>query len=420
MKQLIPLLSSMSICAVLLCLCLLLLPMQSQPTLRKQPKQLSYPMEQLDKLIFQDFTLLNTGSRLVLMDLEQLPLQESRTEALLALLADCTGESLPIPDKAPAASLRLQMVDGQQQHLSLYNVESGFVLSDGDAAVALTDEEAQPLLWQAEDYAPTQILSLTLPAEGHFLLSGKLHPEPLQFSYYIEESEAVALLTAPHTADISKEKLAPLLSSLCQLQAVQVAALAPDSVDLQRCGLSAPFCVLQGDLQGQSFTLSASQPDESGRVYLMKEGTPLIYEAHLSQLPWLSACKESLTEENLFSPDYEDCTGFTLSTAVSQYHFSKWAGQVLCKGRSVNERDFYHLYRLASTLIPSKAALFPPQGDALLQITFSYTNPARAKDHIVFYPYDEENLLLSLNGDSRFLMEKEQAEEIIAMADSIP
>ncbi len=416
MKQLVPLLSSMSICALLLCLCLLLLPMKSRPSLQpSQNRQLfSYPMEQLDKLIFEDFTLLNTGSQLVLEDLETLPLQESRTKALLALLEHCSGEAVPLPDSEPVMALSLFTVDGQKQRLSLYNVGNTLILSDGAAALTLSKEEAEPLLWQAEDYAETDILSMELPTEGHFLLSGKLHPEPLQFSYYIEEDEAVALLSSPETTDISEEQLSPFLSSLRHLSAKQVVALAPDSVDLQSYGLSVPFCILHGDLYGQSFTLSASQPQEDGRVYLMKEGVPLIYEADLSQLPWLTLCKESLTEERLFSPDYEDSTSFTLSTPSSQYRFTKWSGQVLCNGRSVDERAFYELYRLATTLIPHKAALFPAKGDILLQISIAYTNPSKAKDNILFYPYDEETLLLSLNGNERFVVEKEQVEDIMS------
>ncbi len=416
MKQLVPLLSSMSICALLLCLCLLLLPVQSQPLIQPTQEQclFSYSMEQLDKITFEEFGLLNTGSQLVLEELEELPLLESRTKALLALLANCWGGVVPVPDAEPVIMLTLHLVDGQEKSLSLYHTGDTFILSDGTKAVTLPYAKAKPLLWQAENYAEPTILSMELPSEGHFLLSGKLHPEPLQFSYYIEDDEAVALLNSPETADIKEEQLLPFLSSLKELQAVQVVALTPNAVDLQTYDLSVPFCILHGDLYGQSFTLSASQPQEDGKVYLMKEGVPLIYEADLSQLPWLTLCKESLIEERLFSPDYEDSTALTLSTTSAQYRFTKWAGQVLCNGKSVDERQFYELYRLATTLIPYKAALFPAKGDILLQISIAYTNPSKAKDNILFYPYDEETLLLSLNGNERFVVEKEQVEDIIS------
>lgn len=123
-------------------------------------------------------------------------------------------------------------------------------------------------------------------------------------------------------------------------------------------------------------------------------------------------------EENLFSADYGDSTAFTLSAKNVQYHFTKWAGQVLCKGRSIDENNFYELYRLATTLIPTEAALYTPRGEPLLQLTIAYTNPTKAKDFIMFYPYDEYSLLLSLNGDCRFLLGKEQAEEILSLCDS--
>jgi len=376
-------------------------------------------MEQIDKISFEDYTLLNTGSQLVLEDLEELPLQASCTKALLTLLEHCEGKSLPSPNSKAIRELTLFLVDGQKKPLSLYNEESGFSLSDGKKTIALSREQADILLRQTEDYAEPNILSLSLPKEGHFLISGRLHKEALQFSYNTEDGERIALLTAPETADISEEELSPILSSLSDLRANQVCVIAPDPVDLQAYGLSVPFCIFHGDLYGESFTLSVSQPDETGHVYLMKEGTPLIYQARVTQLPWLTACKESLTEKNIFSANYEDSTAFSISAPNFQYRFTKWQGQVLCQGKSIYEPDFYQLYRLATTLIPSQAALPSPQGTILLSVEISYTNPVKGSDCILFYDYDEENVLLSLNGDKRFLMEKEQVEEIISAVNSL-
>lgn len=418
------LLNAVSFCALLICMLALLFPMQpaavsTQPSAevpRASQQLFSFSPEQLDTIRIvqgQDsFCLVNHGSSFVMEGMESVPLCLNKIDLLLDLL-----EAFPAGPSAegktePFRRIELSFTSAASQTLFLYKEENQILLRWQNRCCLFSPEEIEALLWSAEDFADPQILPELQIDHGSLRLNGVLHEEPLELSFYMEDSFS-AQMTSPHFIELDGETAASLIQSLSGLRAEEVVVLNPSGNDLDFFGLSQPFCTLEGQISTVFFHLSASSVQPDGTVYLLSSQHPLIYAVDIEQLPLLSVCSETLLDDSLFTPDYEDTTTVTFSFPQEQYLFTKWAGQVLCKGKQIDEPDFYDLFRLSTSLIPREAALLPVQNtDPLMTLSFSYTNPEKDKDWIVFYPYKEELVLLSVNGSADFLIDAALIEEI--------
>ena len=419
------LLNAVSLCALLICILVLLFPMQpvtvsANPSseVPKAPQQLfSFSSEQLDTIRIsqgQDsFCLVNHGSSFVMEDMETLPLSSENINALLDLLEAFPAGPHAVTDASPFRRIDLSFTSAEAQTLLLYKEENQILLNWQDHYYRFSPEIIEALLWSAEDFADPTILPKLQLGEGKLRLSGALQQQPLELSFYMEENSFFIQMTSPQPMEIEGEAVKSSIQSLSGLCAAEVVVVGPDAQDLDFFELSVPFCTIEGQIGGEILQLSASPVQPDGSVYLISSRQPLLYAIDKNQLPLLSVCLETLLEESLFTPNYKDTTTLTIFSSQEQYRFTKWDGQVLCGGLQINERDFYDFFRLSTTLIPKEAALLLPDNtEALLTLTFSYTNPEKSKDLISFYPYDEESVLLSINGFTDFLIDTELVDEI--------
>ncbi len=410
MEQISSLLCAISLCALLLCALVLVFPFQdgNDPS-SEAAASLKQPLircaaADLDQISWRsgedNFLLVNQGSHFLLNNTTDIPLRQEAVAQLLQLFENFpSGEGSTPPQRPADLELKLLPTRGKEQSFQLWTMEKGVCISNGSRAQLLPPDKVLPLFQGAAAYAD---LALTgnLPTSATLELQGALHSIPLSLSYYIEENKCYGGLISPTNAPIPQDQLSPLLASLQQLSADQARSLYPELQDLGEL-----FCTLTLASEQENYVLHASHPDTEGNVLLIKEGLPVLYTIHQSKLPWLSTSTETLTEQELFQADYEDCIAFTLQTPEERIRFTKWDGLVLQGGRPVDEGDFRRFFRETMSLIPSAAALrSPAEGSALLTISLSYTNPEKATDRILFLPYTEDELLLSINGESRFLV----------------
>ena len=420
MKRLSAPLCGLSLCSLLFCVVLLLLPLQpvgataaAQNAMPSEELLFSLPIQELDRILFrkknQEFCLINLGDRFALEGYEELSLN---TDKLTALLEHFPLSS--IKKNIPSSpDIEIEIISTQDKlTLSLQDCEQGIILSDGAQSYLYPAGSLEPLLTDAEDLIDTTISSIELPPRAALKLSGALHHNTLSLSYYIEEQEYHAFCDEE---EISPDLMLPLFHSLCCLTAEQVELLSPSAEDLEAVGFDSPFLIVDAQLAGEDFSLLFSPPQEDGSVYFIKEGTPLLFSASADQLPILSATQETLLEESLFRSHYKNTTAVALSSENFSCRFTKWDGQVLCQGKSVGEKEFYDFYRLCTTLIPKQALLSEPKSTKLLlKLDFSYTNPQQSSDCIEFYSYNEEFCMLSINGQRKFLLEQSIVEEILS------
>lgn len=345
--------------------------------------------------------------------METLPLSSGNINALLDLLEAFPAGPYTVTDASPFRRIDLSFTSAEAQTLLLYKENNQILLNWQDHYYCFSPEMIEALLWSAEDFADPTILPKLQLGEGKLRLSGALHPDPLELSFCMEENSLFVEMTSPQPAEIEGKAMKSSIQSLSGLCAVEVVVIGPDAQDLDFFGLSIPFCTIEGQIGGEPIQLSASPVQPDGSVYLISSRHPLLYSIDKNQLPLLSVCLETLLKESLFTPNYEDTTTLTICSSQEQYRFTKWDDQVLCGGLQVNERNFYDFFRLSTTLIPKEAALLLPENtETLLTLTFSYTNPEKSKDLISFYPYDEESVLLSINGFTDFLIDATLVEKI--------
>lgn len=420
MKQLSALLCGLSLCSLLFCVVLLLLPLQPvgtaaavQNAMPSEKFLFSLPMQELDRILFRkknkEFCLINLGDRFALEGYEELSLNTDKLTSLLERfpLSSIKKNILSSPD------IEIEIISTQDKMtLSMQNCGQGVILSDGTQSYLYSVDALEPLLTDAEDLIDTAITSIELPQRAALKLSGALHSTALSLSYYIEEQE---YHTFCGEEEISPDLLLPLFHSLCHLTAEQVELLSPSAEDLEATGFDPSFLIVDAQLAGETFSLLFSPPQENGSVYFIKEGTPLLFSASAEQLPILSATQETLLEKSLFRGNYKDTTAVTLSSENFSYRFTKWDSQVLCQGKPVDEKEFYDFYRLCTTLIPKQALLSEPESSKLLlKLNCSYTNPQKNSDCIEFYSYNENLCILSINREQKFLLEQNLVEEILS------
>ncbi len=429
MEQIASLLCGFSLCGLLLFGILLILPLQpasrvSQPlSVPKVQTLCQFTPEQLDRIEISwssdVFSLVNYGNRFRLEGMEDIPLQEKALDALLQLLEHFpTGIPTEPPEAPPDLQITVTPVSGKTADLELfYYDENKMLVSDGKTAQKISSQRLTTLLQPAEYYIQNMIYQTPPSIEGSLTISGNCHPQPFSISYYYvsENQEPLfAQLTEPFSEEIPQNKMEEILEGLCNLQAESVLKIAPTEEDLQNYGLSAPFLQLHADFLGERLDLRCSRPSKDGEIFLQKDELPVIYMIQEENVPWLSLCPESISEEEIFSVDYDDCTTVTVTTAEKNRRFTKWDGTVLSGSQQIEESNFADFFDFSTEIIPCGIALREQtEEDPLLTLRFSYTNPEKAADVLRFYSYDEERLRLSINGDSRYLCGKEKAEEIL-------
>lgn len=430
MEQIASLLCGFSLCALLLCAIGLILPLQGDISASQslsmpivQPL-CSFSPEELDTISIGELCFVNQGSRFVMKGMEELPLCDERLQELLHLLESFpTGAPTDMPQQEPDRTLLLTPINGSPLTLQFFYMEETILVSDGSRCHQISSQQLAPFLLPAEDYADTLIFKMPLPSEGNLCISGDVHGEALQLSfYYIGENHAqlFSRLTAPLSAEIPPNEMENIIQNLCTLRGDSVACLNPDEQDLQQYGLSQPFLTIYGDFQSEQFQLQLSAPTGDNLFYVRKNDEPVIYTLSEDALPFLSLCAKSLTREEIFTADYDDCTTLLFSTEEKSYRFTKWDGIVLCGGQQVEEKRFANFFDFSTKLIPCGVALKEQQNNsAIFSLRLSYTNPQAPADVIEFFPYDETRLRLSVNGDARFLCEKEKVQEIFHRCESL-
>ena len=426
MKQCSSLLCALSLFTLLLCIVLLLLPLQplqDLSTLNHDSSNdsclFSLSPSEIDRIHIERnnhmVTLFNLGNRFAIQGYEELILDLSPLTALLSKfpLSSITDETL----SDPQIQMEIYSTDGKIIELSLQHHRKNILLSDGAQTYSYPKRLLEPLLSNAEDWIDLTICSSPPPQEAMLVITGDLHQEPLQLSYYIDDQSAAVLCNGKKTTPAPALRL---LDQLYQCKAQRIEQLAPSTEDISFWGLNPPFCLLDAQLDGEHFSLSFSKPQNDGTVYFIKEGTPLLYSAHYSDFPFLSATQETILEQSVFSGDYEDTTSLFLSTQENSYHFTKWDGIVLCNGQPVEEHSFYDFYKFSTTLIPKEALVVKAEeSNQLLHLELSYTNPEKQTDTIDFYSYSESLCLLRINGANDILIDRRTVSKIISSCQAL-
>jgi len=423
MSQWVTFLSSLALWALLACLLLVLLPLQvppaEEPVQQAQAPYLSCPRETLDRIRFEEGTLLNLGQGFVLEEAPDLPLAQAKVEQLLQLLEQLPpGEEVPPPQGQARLSLSLQSIQAQTRQLSLYEEGDDLLLWDGERCCRYPRRQLAPLLEPLASYAQRQLLPDLAGSDGSLRFWSRLLPEALELDYSFGEE---ALLRLQGTSSLlPKEPGEQLLHSLSGLTAAEAVCLFPDEEALQKAGLDDPFCIIQLKYSKNDVLLCVSAPQEDGSVYALRQDLPLLFRLSKEALP-LGLCRESLSREPLFALDYGALCSLQVQTQGGSRSFTKWQGQVLCQGRPVEEGAFGAFVRRATAPIAAGLPLWPEQqGELLLGLTLGYTDPSQPQDSLLFWAYPpEEDLALCSVGGRLYSVERAAVDALLQQLETL-
>ena len=111
-----------------------------------------------------------------------------------------------------------------------------------------------------------------------------------------------------------------MTDGLFSLYANSVEAVSPTEDELASFGLDQPYSIVTVWFDGtESFTLKASAPDRNNYVYLMKEGSPLVYLVSASRLSWLKVQTEQLTQSVYTPVEVTELSGFSVTSEDASY-----------------------------------------------------------------------------------------------------
>lgn len=196
------------------------------------------------------------------------------------------------------------------------------------------------------------------------LAGGSFGETPVVIEQAAEQSEASAMMgmgsyfiSAPIQAGLDLDKGITPLNALFGLTAAEVVADATgdDSQNLTPYGLFPPYmtaAVVSGDPEVGDFTLSVSQPDAEGNVYVTSSEKTFVYQLAAESLPWMALDLFTLREKMVILPHIDSVSEVEVVHDDQVYLFTlEGEGDELKATMNGNELDASNFRKFYQTLI---------------------------------------------------------------------
>jgi hypothetical protein len=232
-------------------------------------------------------------------------------------------------------------------------------------------------------------------------------------------------LTSPFEFPFSLDKGLPALQGIFGIRASR--AVAKDT-DPASYGLAEPWSTVSvnGTLEKGmgGFAVRVSRPDSSGNVYLMKEGSGVVFEAAASALPWLSVSWFDLMEKLITLPYIDSVAAVEVRTPERTVEFAlsgeKDDLKVRAGGVDMDVSVFRSYYQtLLTASYEDRTDISPASLPApFLEIVYRYRE-AKDPEHIRFYSTGSRRVLVNYNGGRVFSTYSAYTGKVIADLDQV-
>jgi hypothetical protein len=168
-----------------------------------------------------------------------------------------------------------------------------------------------------------------------------------------------------------------------------------------------------------AFTLRTSEPDANNYVYLMRDGSPLVYLVSASRLNWLEVQAEQLTQSIYQPSEPEEIAQLQIISPKESYDFvvetveGEDDEQVTCNGQPVDRELFGKLYQAVTSIPPERMSSGQPELEPALTMTVSYWDSSRPEDRFELIPNGNGSVYLSLNGKIRYTASQQLVYQIL-------
>lgn len=430
----------------------------------QQEVLLSLSSEQINTVTITNpddhFTLVNQGSGFVVEGLEEIAVSKLNISNLLSFfqglaaereLADLTDESAQTVGDSrevleqyglgqPEVSVEIVTTDGKKETLLLGSRaldNSSVYLLYGQKVYLMDDGILDSVQRTRYSFLDNTITEIEPEYEqASIVLSGTVRPSPitLEIKTVTEEqskpddessANSVAVskqkeytLTTPLVQTISESSASQVTEGLFSLYANAIVAVEPTPEEMVSFGLDEPYSVASIRFDGaEGFTLKTSAPSQNNYVYLMRDGSPLVYLVSASRLSWLSIQTEQLTQSIYQPVEAEALSEFRVTSANASYNFvvSKEEGElrVQCNGREISAELFEKLYQTVTAIPPVRMTSKQPELSAALTMTVSYQDEQRSDDVLELVPTGTGEVYLVLNDESRYTAQQDLVNQIL-------
>ena len=183
------------------------------------------------------------------------------------------------------------------------------------------------------------------------------------------------------------------LVTLFGLEAFDIVSIYPSEALLAEYGLDQPYATLKAACrQFGDFSLQASEPDELGWVYVIREGVPLLYRVRMDLLPWLEMQFYDIMTPAVATLYLDEIAEVIIDTGAQRYAFSMDHSDITRLGINIDGRPAHrnNFMTLAETLRRARyeELTFDARPEGLgpeLQVTYRYVDGSPDKV-ISFYP----------------------------------
>jgi hypothetical protein len=314
--------------------------------------------------------------------------------------------------------------------------------------------EGQPQVYQAGKWEIDSLLqgifdfvdrevSPQLPDDGYggfefseITLGGTVRPDGIVRVVYEEPDETPTTgrisnpyrITSPIEEALNQDKGMTTLKTIPNIQADAVAGRIFGPEDLVPYGLDRPYSTAAiGGTLGQGlggFSLRASRPDANDNVYILREGSELVYQVAASKIPWLNVTWWDLMDKMLILPFIDEVARIELISPQRQTAFSlNGEGDELkveSQGIVLNTDDFRKYYQtlLSAVYDEYTEERIPPGASPILEIVYRYRD-GRTPDRISFYTAGNRRVLSSLNGRRPFYTYSTYTDKVLNDLDQI-
>ncbi|MEG1686243.1 MAG: DUF4340 domain-containing protein [Angelakisella sp.] len=271
-------------------------------------------------------------------------------------------------------------------------------------------------------------------APNAFTLSGSVRPAPIMVAQGVTTEEMKGfglfsyLITAPKQRSMDTEKGSALFPSFFTITADEVVSYLQEGQKPTEFDLDAPYSSLEytwldGEGKLQRCKLSTSAPVD-GKVYLVKEGVPVVYRVSADALLWLNTQYEDLVSRLQVMPMIDDVSYLTLEGGGKTWKYSLTGEEdklvVLCDGKTLVTDNFRKFYQCLIGLPAEKYAPEPPAEGAktVLKVTYQYRDGSKPDiQELVEGPALQ--LYLAVNGEAEFLTKSKYLDTILQNAQAL-
>ena len=449
-KQRMVLLGSLALVILLSVVLIILMtsPQQEQSQESSQTDQqelelLSMTVEQINTISVENpaggFVLVNQGSGFVVEGYEEVASSSINVNNLTANFTSLQAKRLLLSQEEltpgssneqleqygldnPQYSIQIVTTDGNTEELFLGNSApdgSSIYALYQDAVYLLDDRLLDSVSKGSLSFLDNQITDLEPEYEKAIItLSGTTEEEEEQS--VVSSAEKIYTMTTPLIQTISEESAAQVTEGLFSLYGNSVIAVKPTAQQMAEYRLDEPYSIVSMQVDGvHAFTLRTSEPDANNYVYLMRDGSPLVYLVSASRLSWLEVQAEQLTQSIYQPSEPEEIAQLQIISPKESYDFvvetveGEDDEQVTCNGQPVDRELFGKLYQAVTSIPPERMSSGQPELEPALTMTVSYRDSSRPEDRFELIPNGNGSVYLSLNGKIRYTASQQLVYQIL-------